>query len=270
MARIGARGWGTYAGVAGTLAVLIARGDVRGLAAVLPCTSLLVASFVCQPGHHACGAQCLSDSDVASCGSSCTPCANPSASHCTVDCAGTSGSQKCVVSALDSDGDGHGDDACPVSGGDCDDTNPTAHPGAPEKCNGLDDDCNGLDDWTDLGPKWGPQDFATGASYGTAIAYSPASGKYGVAFGSLVQFALMGTNGLQASTPGRRHGFEWIVTVRERTVRWARCVRWEFIARLLLRGLGLRPWDYRSHGLLERLRGRRRDRLLRDPRPPAR
>lgn len=44
----------------------------------------------------------------------------------------------------DQDGDGHGA-GCP-GGGDCDDSDPTVHVGAPELCNGLDDDCDGLHD----------------------------------------------------------------------------------------------------------------------------
>ncbi len=41
------------------------------------------------------------------------------------------------------DGDSDGLTACD---GDCDDTDPEAWPGAPERCNGRDDDCNGLID----------------------------------------------------------------------------------------------------------------------------
>jgi len=37
------------------------------------------------------------------------------------------------------DADSDGADAC----GDCDDTDPSRFPGAPERCNGLDDDCDG-------------------------------------------------------------------------------------------------------------------------------
>jgi hypothetical protein len=57
----------------------------------------------------------------------------------------------------DVDGDGYGDPnntvvgcSLPIGyvtiGGDCDDTNATINPGAPEVCNGLDDNCNGLED----------------------------------------------------------------------------------------------------------------------------
>ncbi|HJL30305.1 MAG TPA: MopE-related protein, partial [Polyangiaceae bacterium LLY-WYZ-15_(1-7)] len=59
----------------------------------------------------------------------------------------------------DGDGDGYGDPEgltlegsvavegyVPVSG-DCDDDDPMVHPGAPERCNGLDDDCDGAADF---------------------------------------------------------------------------------------------------------------------------
>ncbi|MBW2991576.1 hypothetical protein KY348_07815 [Candidatus Woesearchaeota archaeon] len=42
-----------------------------------------------------------------------------------------------VTYCIDDDGDGY----CAPE--DCDDTNPSVHPGAPEVCNGLDDDCDG-------------------------------------------------------------------------------------------------------------------------------
>lgn len=52
---------------------------------------------------------------------------------------------------LDDDGDGYGlqpMDVCAgssgvsVTGGDCDDADPTRHPGVPDGCNGVDDDCD--------------------------------------------------------------------------------------------------------------------------------
>ena len=56
----------------------------------------------------------------------------------------------CVSSTRDLDGDGHGDEACPVVGGvpndDCDDSSPVAYADATELCNGEDDDCDGSSD----------------------------------------------------------------------------------------------------------------------------
>lgn len=49
------------------------------------------------------------------------------------------------VGCLDRDHDGYGlGPTC--AGPDCDDTDPTIHPRAPERCNGRDDDCNGRGD----------------------------------------------------------------------------------------------------------------------------
>jgi len=78
---------------------------------------------------------------------------------------------------LDGDGDGHGQvggavvQACETpegfapTAGDCDDGNPAVHPGADERCNGVDDDC---DDRTDEDPIDGQVRYADadGDSYG--------------------------------------------------------------------------------------------------------
>jgi len=50
----------------------------------------------------------------------------------------------CDFSTLDTDGDGHAPVAC--GGDDCDDSRPSAHPGAIESCDGLDDDCDTVPD----------------------------------------------------------------------------------------------------------------------------
>ncbi|MFC1611625.1 PKD domain-containing protein [Myxococcota bacterium] len=52
----------------------------------------------------------------------------------------------------DADGDHYGVGAS-CAGPDCDDADPTVHPGAPERCNGVDDDCDETidDDWPELG-----------------------------------------------------------------------------------------------------------------------
>ncbi len=56
----------------------------------------------------------------------------------------------CDPSCPDADGDGYRDVAC--GGSDCDDDDPTAHPGAGEHCtDGVDNDCNGLADDQDAG-----------------------------------------------------------------------------------------------------------------------
>ncbi len=56
-----------------------------------------------------------------------------------------SGGSYAVSQAADHDGDGYS-----VCAGDCDDTRPMTHPGAPETCNGIDDDCSGgIDEGTD-------------------------------------------------------------------------------------------------------------------------
>jgi hypothetical protein len=46
----------------------------------------------------------------------------------------------CIHTVRDEDGDGFD------CHNDCDDTDPSVHPGAHEICNGIDDNCNGLID----------------------------------------------------------------------------------------------------------------------------
>ncbi len=77
------------------------------------------------------------------------------------DCDGTVDEEPTLAPptwAADSDGDGHGDPATAVAqclapgegwvwaADDCDDADPTVHPGADERCNGADDDCDGAAD----------------------------------------------------------------------------------------------------------------------------
>jgi hypothetical protein len=66
----------------------------------------------------------------------------------------------------DLDGDSYGI-GC-AAGDDCDDGDPSVHPGAPELCNGVDDDCNGaVDDYpTDAGSTCGTSNVGA-CSYGT-------------------------------------------------------------------------------------------------------
>ncbi len=59
-----------------------------------------------------------------------------------------SASEACAASDLD--GDGYGTDPSCGELRDCDDTNLSIHPGAPEACNGIDDNCDGQID-EDLG-----------------------------------------------------------------------------------------------------------------------
>jgi hypothetical protein len=61
---------------------------------------------------------------------------------------------------IDADGDGYDSDQC--GGNDCDDSDRTIHPGAPEVCNGKDNDCNGqIDQGPSLCP---PGSTCTGAA----------------------------------------------------------------------------------------------------------
>ena len=71
--------------------------------------------------------------------------------------------------AVDSDGDGY-----TVAAGDCDDSNPTIHPGASEICgDGIDQDCNGSDLSCDPNANWQPGnpwiDPQDGSTYKTAM-----------------------------------------------------------------------------------------------------
>ncbi|MCP4921517.1 MAG: hypothetical protein GY913_31865 [Proteobacteria bacterium] len=82
--------------------------------------------------------------------------------------------------SLDADGDGYGDPATTQNvctappnrvpdATDCDDTDPDAHPGAEESCNGADDDCDGVtdEDGVDASPWYVDED---GDEYGVGDA----------------------------------------------------------------------------------------------------
>ena len=143
-------------------------------------------------GVEACGANL--------CTPGAAPCSNPNAAHCAVTCTETGMAvPKCTVAPLDADGDGHGDEQCPAGGDDCDDANAAIHPGAAELCDGLDGNCNGQSDIADLGFKSSAKEFAAGTRPSTA--YATPLGKFGVAWGYPVRFALMGLDGLTASAP---------------------------------------------------------------------
>jgi len=85
-------------------------------------------------GQRLCLPQC--DIDIPDC---------PRSFHCVSDFSASVGSPICVPigerCCVDEDGDGFGEGAgCDER--DCGDLDPDVHPGAPERCNGLDDDCD--------------------------------------------------------------------------------------------------------------------------------
>jgi hypothetical protein len=116
---------------------------------------------------------------------------------CTTDsCDPTTGLCDSKSLTRDEDGDGHrgpipgfAPGAPGSCGDDCDDTSPLAHPGATEKCDGVDNDCNGI---VDDGARYEPA--AT-----TPVLLSTAdkqAGLGGIAFGGrefAVSFAAQGT-----------------------------------------------------------------------------
>jgi hypothetical protein len=79
-------------------------------------------------------------------------CTSPDEAHCDAVCDPSGAQLSCLLLAHDGDGDKHGDVACVEASeqaDDCDDGEPSVHPGAPELCDGLDNDCNGRGDLED-------------------------------------------------------------------------------------------------------------------------
>jgi len=112
---------------------------------------------------------------------------------CTLDrCDADTGQCSWEAATLDLDGDGHsaplpgkkpGDlNAC---GDDCDDTNPAAHPGGSEVCDGVDNDCDGI---VDNGAALISAGAAVPISDGATRAY-PASIAYGGGDGYLAAYS---------------------------------------------------------------------------------
>ncbi len=106
------------------------------------------AAGTCDPSTGVCDHPPLADGTACDDGDVCTE----SDACQTGTCAGTA--VPVTSWYQDADGDGHGDPATRVqacgqppgyiaTGGDCDDTSASVHPGATEICNGHDDDCDG-------------------------------------------------------------------------------------------------------------------------------
>ncbi|MHB8878724.1 MAG: putative metal-binding motif-containing protein [Myxococcaceae bacterium] len=105
------------------------------------------------------GSACSDPSLVCDDGVCCSPTGSPLCRSFVLDGGSCANGASPKTYFQDFDGDGYGDAsksrpycAQPVfdpyieEGGDCDDTNPSVHPGSSEECNGLDDDCDGVPD----------------------------------------------------------------------------------------------------------------------------
>jgi len=114
------------------------------------------------------------------------PCSNPDADHCAVTCSEVKGAASCVVSGEDKDGDGHVSTACKAAhGDDCDDSNATVYPHAPELCDGIDHDCNGkigVDDGLPLSGKAMPIGLDSSQRDNPMIAWAPDQSVYGIGY----------------------------------------------------------------------------------------
>jgi hypothetical protein len=112
------------------------------------------------------------------------PCENPDPDHCAVECVKTPGAARCVVSGVDRDGDGHGDQRCDAApGDDCDDTESSVHAGAPERCDGLDNDCNGKVDVDDGLPLAGANVLVKELAGPGSVALAKAGADLALAYG---------------------------------------------------------------------------------------
>ncbi len=100
---------------------------------------------VCASGYCMTGGRC--DPTVGCTGGTARNCVD--GDQCTADTC-SEAAMMCLHAPRDDDGDGYplastGTRACP-GGTDCNDSDPSAYPGAPEICNGRDDDCDGYVD----------------------------------------------------------------------------------------------------------------------------
>ncbi|MBX3246695.1 MAG: putative metal-binding motif-containing protein [Myxococcales bacterium] len=95
----------------------------------------------CSDGEFCNGPERCDPADPNADENGCLPAAEPACPDLfTCDEESASCRSPCDVSG-DEDGDGFNSEAC--GGFDCDDGDPDVHPGAPERCNGMDDDCDG-------------------------------------------------------------------------------------------------------------------------------
>jgi N-acetylneuraminic acid mutarotase len=130
------------------------------------------------------------------------------ASYCVGGCAAPS------VYYQDRDGDGFGDSSVSVpacqamlgyvdNASDCDDADPSIHPGATEICNEMDDNCDGLIDNGIAAPSGSPTLSETKSGLSAQLAWSAVSDAtaYDVASGSLTSL-LSSTGDFTAGTTG--------------------------------------------------------------------